>query len=494
MVCSQNHDQIGNRARGERLATLVGTEAFKLAAGITLLSPLTPLLFMGEEYGEIAPFQYFVSHGDQDLVEAVRKGRTEEFSSFGWAEEVPDPQAESTFATSRLNHSLKERDPHRTLLCFYKHLIRFRTDHSLSQREDFTVQELGNNVLLLLFGPNPRSGQKHRSLAAVFHFGKHPAAQAWGFREPGNCIWNRATQLGSALARLCRRRCAPAPQTKLPSSPGPSPSGRKRWRIEPCLTRARSGCLGRKQRARRPLPRSTFLNCDRPPTVLPESAIPSATYRLQFSRNFRFEDAIGILDYLRDLGVTHVYASPILGSRRGSEHGYDATDPTRIDPDLGSEEDLYTLQRELHQRGMGLVLDLVPNHMAASSENPWWMDVLENGPGSAFASYFDIDWHPGPRSLEGKVLLPVLGRPFGEVLDSGELALLLDQGNSSSRYYESTFPLAPKSYRQVLIHRIDELKEFLAEESHSLPGVRRNSRVAGIVVSKRDCHARIASG
>ena len=115
--------------------------------------------------------------------------------------------------------------------------------------------------------------------------------------------------------------------------------------------------------------------------VPPESAIPSATYRLQFSRNFRFEDAIRILDYLRDLGITHVYASPILGSRRGSEHGYDATDPTRIDPDLGSEEDLYTLQRELHDRGMGLVLDLVPNHMAASSENPWWMDVLENGPG-----------------------------------------------------------------------------------------------------------------
>ena len=199
--------------------------------------------------------------------------------------------------------------------------------------------------------------------------------------------------------------------------------------------------------------------------VPPESAIPSATYRLQFSRNFRFEDAIRILDYLRDLGITHVYASPILGSRRGSEHGYDATDPTRIDPDLGSEEDLYTLQRELHDRGMGLVLDLVPNHMAASSENPWWMDVLENGRGSAFASYFDIDWHPGPRSLEGKVLLPVLGRPFGEALDSGELGMLLDQGKFLIQYYESTFPLAPKSYRQVLIHRIEKLKEFLAEEA-----------------------------
>ena len=148
-----------------------------------LLSPLTPLLFMGEEYGETSPFQYFVSHGDPDLVEAVRKGRTEEFSSFGWAEEVPDPQAESTFTTSRLNHSLKQREPHRTLLCFYKHLIRFRNDHALSQRENFTVQELGDNVLLLLFGLNPRSGQKHQSLAAVFHFGDAPRTA--GLALPG---------------------------------------------------------------------------------------------------------------------------------------------------------------------------------------------------------------------------------------------------------------------------------------------------------------------
>jgi maltooligosyltrehalose trehalohydrolase len=171
VVFSQNHDQVGNRAGGERLSTLVGTEAFKLAAGITLLSPLTPLLFMGEEYGEIAPFQYFVSHGDLDLVEAVRKGRLEEFSSFAWVEEVPDPQAESTFEASHLNHSLKQREPHRTLLRFYKHLLRFRNEHSLDQRKEFTVQELGDNALLLLFGADPRFGPKRQSIAAIFHFG-----------------------------------------------------------------------------------------------------------------------------------------------------------------------------------------------------------------------------------------------------------------------------------------------------------------------------------
>jgi len=194
-------------------------------------------------------------------------------------------------------------------------------------------------------------------------------------------------------------------------------------------------------------------------------AIPSATYRLQFNRNFRFADATQIIDALHKLGITHIYASPILGSRRGSEHGYDATDPTRIDPDLGSEEDFFTFQDALRERGMGIILDIVPNHMAASSENPWWMDVLENGPGSAYASFFDIDWHPGPRSLEGKILLPVLGQPFGEVLDAGELSLLLKRGKFFIQYYDSACPLSPKSYRHVLIHRIDKLKESLAEST-----------------------------
>ena len=124
--------------------------------------------------------------------------------------------------------------------------------------------------------------------------------------------------------------------------------------------------------------------------------IPLATYRLQFNRNFTFNDATKILDYLRELGITAIYASPILTSRRGSGHGYDVTNPNRLDPDLGTEKDFDVLLNELEKRGMGLLLDIVPNHMAASSENPWWMDVLENGPDSAFSSYFDIDWHPPP--------------------------------------------------------------------------------------------------
>ncbi len=129
VVASQNHDQVGNRARGERLTCLVPPEALRVAAAVTLFSPYVPLLFMGEEYGEPAPFQYFVSHTDPALVEAVRAGRRNEFASFGWADDVPDPQAESTFRDSTLDLSLRDEEPHRSLLAFYKTALRLRREH-----------------------------------------------------------------------------------------------------------------------------------------------------------------------------------------------------------------------------------------------------------------------------------------------------------------------------------------------------------------------------
>ncbi|MDQ1409346.1 MAG: (1-_4)-alpha-D-glucan 1-alpha-D-glucosylmutase [Acidobacteriaceae bacterium] len=202
--------------------------------------------------------------------------------------------------------------------------------------------------------------------------------------------------------------------------------------------------------------------------------VPLATYRLQFNKNFTFKNAVGILDYLRELGITDIYASPILTSRHGSGHGYDVTNPNRLDPDLGTEKDFEVFVSELEKRGMGLLLDIVPNHMAASSENPWWVDVLENGPDSAFSSYFDIDWHPPSRNLDNKILLPILGRPFGEALDSGELKLSFHDGQFSIEYFESSFPLAPRTYRSVLQHRIGRLKNLLDENSapyHEYQGI-----------------------
>src|SRR3984893_12840013 len=213
---------------------------------------------------------------------------------------------------------------------------------------------------------------------------------------------------------------------------------------------------------------------------MPPKRLPSATYRVQLNQDFRFADAVKILDYLHALGISHLYVSPVLASRKGSGHGYDVTDPTRINPDLGSEEEFATLQTELQNRGMGLVLDTVPNHMAASAENPWWMDVLENGAQSAYAAFFDIEWHPHSRSLDGKILLPVLGRPFGEALDSSEIKLTFQDGRFFFQYFDSLFPLTPRSYHAILDYRFDRLKEILGEDAPAFHGY------SGILASFRE--------
>ena len=153
VVFAQNHDQIGNRMLGERLTALGSFEALKLCAGLVVLSPFVPLLFMGEEYGERAPFQYFTSHSDPDLIQAVREGRKAEFAAFGWQQEPPDPQGESTFAHSNLNHDLAKREPHRNLRDFYQELIRLRRSvpalHVLS-KENADVKGFEKEKILLV--------------------------------------------------------------------------------------------------------------------------------------------------------------------------------------------------------------------------------------------------------------------------------------------------------------------------------------------------------
>src|SRR5436853_112896 len=195
------------------------------------------------------------------------------------------------------------------------------------------------------------------------------------------------------------------------------------------------------------------------------SHVPSSTYRIQLNQGFRFSDALRILDYLHDLGITDLYLSPVLASRKGSNHGYDVIDPTRVDPDLGSEEEFTLLQTELQNRGMGLLLDIVPNHMAASSENPWWMDLLEDGPASASASYFDVDWHPPSRSLDNRILLPLLGDSYANSLENQQLTLVFEEGSFYIRYFDIKLPVAAKPYRQILSHRLDRLKQKIGDAS-----------------------------
>ena len=179
--------------------------------------------------------------------------------------------------------------------------------------------------------------------------------------------------------------------------------------------------------------------------------IPVSTYRLQFNRDFRFRDAIGIVDYLYDLGITDLYASPILKARSGSAHGYDVIDPTKLNPELGTMEEFNQLIDALQAKGMGLVLDIVPNHMAASVDNPWWFDVLEKGQESLYAAFFDVNWE------SKKVLLPILTRPYGEALERHELVLRVENGRPVLQYQEQRLPIAAGAENmavdQVLSHQ-----------------------------------------
>lgn len=190
---------------------------------------------------------------------------------------------------------------------------------------------------------------------------------------------------------------------------------------------------------------------------MPASRVPIATYRLQFNGNFRFEDARGLIAYLHQLGISDLYASPLFASRRGSLHGYDVTDPTRLNPELGTTAEFDSLCRDLKDSEMGLLLDIVPNHMAASSENSWWRDVLENGPGSPFAEYFDIDWHPSEGNLPNRVLLPILGAPLEEVIENQELTVSTERNGFSLHYHDHRLPLSLASYALILGYRLESL-------------------------------------
>ena len=187
---------------------------------------------------------------------------------------------------------------------------------------------------------------------------------------------------------------------------------------------------------------------------------PESTYRLQFHAGFTFAHATAIVPYLHELGITHVYASPYLKARPGSTHGYDVIDHCKLNPELGSEEDYAAFVDALRRHGMGHIVDIVPNHVGVgTNDNAWWNDVLENGPESAYADYFDIDWQGSPRpELHNKVLLPVLGEPYGDALEQGKLKPKFENGALEIHYYDRRFPISPRTYRQMEIGQIEELQ------------------------------------
>ena len=184
-----------------------------------------------------------------------------------------------------------------------------------------------------------------------------------------------------------------------------------------------------------------------------------ATYRLQLHAGFPLARARELVPYLHRLGVSHLHCSPLLQARRGSTHGYDVTDPARLNPELGTEEELAALVEALQARGMGIMLDIVPNHMAASSENPAWEDVLTHGPASRYARWFDIEWRAPERQLRFRVLLPVLGDQRALVLQRGDIRVVLEQGSLRVRYYEHSFPLDPGTIPAILDRAVAECKE-----------------------------------
>lgn len=187
--------------------------------------------------------------------------------------------------------------------------------------------------------------------------------------------------------------------------------------------------------------------------------IPLATYRVQMNSNFRFTDAAAIIPYLSDLGITDLYTSPYFTARPGSLHGYDITDPTRFNPEIGTPEEYELLVNTLKQYDMGQLLDIVPNHMCIDHSNKYWMDLLENGPASACSSFFDIDWDPVKKELRDKVLLPFLGDQYGVTLEKKDIQLFFEDGSFFIRVYENRLPILPETYADILAFRIEDLEK-----------------------------------
>jgi (1->4)-alpha-D-glucan 1-alpha-D-glucosylmutase len=194
---------------------------------------------------------------------------------------------------------------------------------------------------------------------------------------------------------------------------------------------------------------------------------PISTYRVQMHAQFTFADAQKILPYLKQLGIGDLYCSPIFEARAGSQHGYDVIRHDRLNPELGGEDGFNNLSAAIHEAEMGLLLDIVPNHMGVGNDSLWWQDVLQNGRASEYATFFDIDWKPLNPVMRGKLLLPILGNQYGEELESGKIQLAVEDGHARIRYYEHSFPVAPRTI-PLLFPEEDDPKDDLPERFRDL--------------------------
>lgn len=447
----QNHDQVGNRALGERIDTIADPAAVTAALAIRLLAPSPPLLFMGEEFAATSPFQFFCDF-EGELGRSVTEGRRGEFSHFdGFSDregelQIPDPNEPKTFTDSKLDwHTLNEpRHQERLQLC--KDLLALRQEAVVpglmgTDAVSASYQTIGTTAISVNW--HLRDGSH---LAMLINLGDEPCPLRTDLRpDAATLIYCQPDALAVALFNDL------SVDVTLPS-----------WSVAVFLGGDRASSDSRHStinalqahltlRFGPPQPGDSSSVASRA-NVEALAHIPDATYRLQLHRGFNFPDARQIVPYLHKLGISHCYCSPYLKARPGSTHGYNITDHTTLNPEIGTQAQFNQFVRTLQTRDMGHILDTVPNHMGIMGrDNNWWLDVLENGPASRYSQFFDIDWTPLRPEMHNKILVPVLGDHYGNILDKGELRLSFDAENGafSVEYYEHLFPVDPQKYPYI---------------------------------------------
>ena len=419
----QNHDQIGNRAFGERIVTLADARAVRAAAADLLLAPSPPLLFMGEEFGTQTPFLFFCDF-EKDLAGAVTAGRRNEFARFtrfndpAAREGIPDPNAESTFEASRLDWNELEQPAHQDWLAILSTAIEV-AEPAHSSAPFFGCAKSRHDI----------HAREDLGLTAE-----------WKFPD------------GAKLTLLANLSGVSLSTASAPSSPILYTSEQfartiKRGTLPPVVRGMVSGIM-------KPRSQHSARNLS-----------PAAQSRIYFRAG------TAIVPYLSTLGISHCYISPCLKARPGKHAWLRHRGSQLLEPRDRNSGRFRSFCDTLHEHDMGLILDIVPNHMGVmGGDNAWWLDVLENGEASAYACFFDIDWHPLKEELHGKVLVPVLHDHYGAVLESGELKILFARSAASSMLpiAITVFPVNPREYPRILQRARTRWLAKLGEENPDL--------------------------